>query len=86
MNPCPHCGFIFSAWSEVGEVSEPVREDRAQGQSEGQLARRVLLAQVHSGHSGSGVPFQWPHWRRVWGVEGAEAHLEDMLIPGGGGF
>ena len=83
MHPCPHCGFIFSAWSEVGEVSEQVREDRAQGQSggsqrgESSSAGWALGTQVRGALSVASL-------EACLGGGGAEAHLEDVLIPGGG--
>ena len=55
--------------------------------SEGQLARRVLVTR---GGSGDTLEFSGAlsvaSLEACLGAEEAEAHLEDMLIPSGGGF
>ena len=34
MNPYPHCGFILSAWSEVGQTLAELEEGSQSGRTE----------------------------------------------------
>ena len=68
-------------------MRESDREDRAQGESEGQLAGESSSAGWDLGAPlTSGVPFSSLPGGLFWGLQGAEARLEDVFIPRGGGF